>query len=316
MLELLAGPFDILDLDGNSVVDPAGYPIQGFYYDDDLGLMFSEGWLNEVIWLIQMDGTAAVRSQFFGRFIVDLQPGRLGEYLVTNPPYESKLHLYEKRSGTYSETLLSLAGLTPLLNVQVRCEDRFIGIGTPLSTIKTWPLDMSQAAVTEATLTGAGSGIYRPQWSRTRDANILAIAFQNGNVLYYDHVQKQQADGFAYIGANLGAWYSPRHNVFLKLTTDRQLEIYANAPRPYSLSNPSGDAPARGRMTTYTVRVLGAQNEPCPNEIIDWSLDPGDPGQLRGAQSSTDSDGYASIDYFAPVIGSLGSITVNAEIKF
>lgn len=315
MLELLAGPFDIIDLDGNPVGADDPLQVEDFYYDDDLGLMFSEGQLTETIWIIQLDGTAACRSMWFARFIPDIQNESIGRYLATDPPYENHLYTYSKKNGVYTETLLTIAGVTPLKDIQVRADERYLGIKSSSPDKVRWSaLDMSTQDTEEATLTGNGTG--RPVWSRTRDLDIMALAYANGNIIFYDHIQKQQAAGASFIGDNLGAWYSARHNIWVKLTTSYQLEVYANAPRPSSLSNPAGDQPLRGRMTTYTVQLLGAQSEPCVGELINWSLGGGDAGELKHTQSTTDANGNASIDYFAPVVGALGSVTIKAEFKF
>lgn len=315
MLELLAGPFDVKDLDGNILDMDSPSQVEDFYYDDDLGLMFSEGWQTETIWIIQLDGTATYRSMWFARFIPDIQNESIGRYLATDPPYENHLYTYSKKNGVYTETLLTIAGVTPLKDIQVRADGRYLGIKSSSPNKVRWSaLDMSTQDTEEATLTGNGTG--RPAWSRTRELDIMALAYQNGNIIYYDHVQKQQASGASFIGDNLGAWYSSRHNIWVKLTTSYQLEVYANTPRPHSLSNPTGDQPLRGRMTTYSVQLLGDLGEPCAGELINWSLGAGSPGELKHTQSTTDANGNASIDYFAPVVDPLGDVTIKAEFKY
>lgn len=321
MLELLAGPFDILDLDGDpqAVVNPL--QTDCFQWDDDLGLMYSEGWFTEKIWIIQLDGTATERGYWFARYILDIQDQKLNTYLATNPPYESKLYDYQKRSGTYSEQLLSVSGATPLKDIQVRCDDRFLGVSGAGSQVRAYPLDIDgyDDYTTEANLTGTSSAVIRkPTWSRTRNLDVLALAYAGGNIIYYDHVLMQQVSGAAdYIGENLGAWYSVRHNIWIKLTADRQIEVYAASVRPYAISDPiAASEPLSGRMTNFTVRVTGDMSEPCPDETIDWSLEEGSVGHLSVAQSKTDADGYASVGYVAPVDSASSEVTIIAELKY
>lgn len=320
MLELLAGPFDILDLNGDpqAVANPS--QVDCFQWDDDLGVMYSEGWLTERLWIIQLDGTATERGYWFARFILDIQDQKLNAYLATNPPFESALYDYQKRSGTYSEQLLSVSGTTPLKDIQVRCDDRFLGVSAAGSQIRAFPLDIDGMSdyITEANLTGTSSAVVRkPAWSRTRNLDVLALAYAGGNIIYYDHVLMQQVAGAAYIGENLGAWYSARLDIWIKLTTARQVEVYAASPRPYAMSNPTAEsAPLLGRLTNFTVAVTGDMDEPCPGEVVDWSLHAESVGHLSVSQSKTDADGYALVGYIAPVDSASSEVTIIAEMKY
>ena len=71
----------------------------------------------------------------------------------------------------------------------------------------------------------------------------------------------------------------------------------------------------RGRVTTFPTRATGADGEPVPDELIDWSLLTGSIGALATAQSRTDAAGYATVDYIAPVSGALGNATLKAELR-
>lgn len=320
MLELLAGPFDILDLDGSAQALVNPLQTDHFQWDDDVGLIYSEGWLTEKIWLIQLDGTATERGYWFARYLLDIQNEKLNTYLATNPPYEGKLYDYDKRSGTYRNQILSVSGATPLKDIQVRCDDRFLGISGTGSQVRAYPLDLDgyNDYVVEANLTGTSSAALRkPTWSKTRNMDLLALAYADGNIIYYDHVAKQQIAGAAYIGENLGAWYSARHNIWVKLTSARQVEVYAATPRPHTISSPTpADEPLLGRMTMFTARVVGDMSEPCPNETVDWSLAEGSVGHLSASQSRTDAYGYASIGYVAPVDSEDSEVTIFAEVKY
>ncbi len=316
MLEILAGPFDLLDLDGNPVASNLLFE-KTRYYDDDVGLMFSEGNSFRESWVIQLDGTACIRGDSYGIFVLDLQRDTEKGYLLIDAQLRDKLHLYNKRTATRISLLLS-GGINAMANIQVRARDRFLSAINNL--VKIQPLDISAAPVTEATLTGVGSlaGVSSPYpvWSRTRNPDTLALAYQNGNIVYYNHVTKAQVPGSAFIGANIDAWYSPKHDIWIRLMSDQKLYIHASKPCPFAISTPFGTASMRGRVTTFSVQVTGDAGEPCQDELIDWSLQAGSVGHLKGTQSRTDANGQASIDYLAPVVGSLGDATIQAELKF
>lgn len=318
MLEILAGPYDLLDLDGNPVESNI-LSEKSRYFDDDVGLMFCVygiGNLYRENWVIQLDGTACIRGESYGIFVVDLQRDTEKGYLLIDAQLKDKLHLYNKRTATRISLLLSGA-VNAMANIQVRAKDRFLSAINNL--IKFQPLDISASPVTEVTLIGVGSlaGVSPiPVWSRTRNPDILALAYQNGNIVYYNHVTKTQAPSSAFIGANNDAWYSPKHDIWIRFTSDQKLYIHATKPRPYAISAPSGAASMRGQVTTFTVQVTGDVGEPCPDELIDWSLEAGSVGQLKGTQSRTDANGQASIDYLAPVVGDLGSATIKAALRF
>ncbi|SFM12915.1 hypothetical protein [Nitrosomonas communis] len=314
MLEILAGPYDLLDLEGNLVTDDSLQ--QARYYDDDVGLMFSEGRTLGKNWVIQLDGTACIRSDSYGIYVVDLQQAPQNEYLLIDALFKDKLYQYNKRAATREALLLS-GGTNAMGDIQVRTQDRFLFASQDL--VKWRPLDLSASAVTEATLTDVGdlTGLsINPVWSRTRHPDVLALAYENGNIIYYDHVSKTQAPGAAYIGTNKDAWYSSKYDIWLRLTSDRKLYVHASKPRPYALSNPTGSVPVRGKVTTYTVQLTGDAGEPCPDELIDWSLETGSVGQLKNMQSCTDANGYATVDYLAPVVGMLGNVNIKAELRF
>jgi hypothetical protein len=315
VLELLSGPHSLLDLNAVAVADDGLQQCR--QWDDDVGLIFSEGRTLKKSWLIQLDGTACLRGDDYGLLIVDLQRDRPGEYLLIDALFVDTLYLYDKRAATRTALVLS-GGINAMANIQVRTQDRFLSaLG---AAVKWRPLDISAAAATEATLTGVGSLAFPissvPVWSRTRNPDVLALAYENGNILYYNHKTKTQAPGAAFIGANNQAWYSARHNIWIKLDASRQITVHAATPRPAALSAPSGAAALRGRVTTFTTRATGDAGEPVPDELIDWSLQSGSIGQLAAPQSRTDAAGYATVDYIAPVTGALGNATLKAELRY
>lgn len=303
-LELLAGPFAIADAEATVLTPSNG---QFAFYDDALGLCTYDATLGGYC-IIQLDGAAYLRSDSdrANRYTVDLQ--RPGEYLVHESLDEGKLYLFDKRAGVFGALLLS-GGTNFVHDIQARALDRYLNVLN--NSVRFKPLDNSGSWTTEATLSGAGSGA--PAVSRTRVEGVLCLVYTDGQVVYYDVNAKAQHAGGAAIGANSGAWYSPKHDVFIALVAN-QVRVFANAVRPAALSNPVAETPlTKGKVSRVKVRLTGSAGEACANELIGWSMTGA--GSLANSQSSTDADGWSYNDYRAPVTG-LGSATINAEARF
>ncbi|WP_349609148.1 hypothetical protein [Cupriavidus sp. DF5525] len=300
-LELLAGPFDIKDASGAIL---AGLPTYGnSFYDDDVG--FYAG----ALLVVQLDGRAYRRAsqESSSNFTLDLQ--NPGEYLIHESLTESRLYKFNKRSGTIGEIVVDSAVTNYVAGTQVRTPDRYLNVSG--TNVRYKPLTLVGGWTYEASLTGDVSGPMTV--SRTRDANVLAIAFGNGTVLFYDWVQKRQVSGAVYVGANAGVWYSPRHDIYVALASDK-LKVFASTPRPATLSNPVAVTPlVKGRASVLKARALGSNSEPCPGELVDWSLT--GPGSLAIDQSMTDGDGWAWNTYVAPMAAG-GSPVIGAELRF
>lgn len=320
MLETIAGPFTVVDLDDNPVV--TAFSNQTWAYHDDIGMIYFSGGTGSVqntTYVVQLDGTACNRSNGYSNFLIyDLDPSNYGEFLAHQHPFNNRLSSWDKYACVVKDELLFQGGVVGFSNHQIRLADRFLmATHHPAAKVKWHPLGVPVVSfVDEAVLTNAGTGSIPPTWSQTRNPNILAIAYRDGKIVYYDHVNKVQAPGLANIGTNKGAWYSPRHNIWMKINSSDQLVIHAATPRPYAMAAPIGGAATRGRVTTFSVTVTGDAGEPCPDELITWSLLPGAIGALKNITSRTNSSGVASIEYVAPVIGALGDVTIRAELKF
>lgn len=316
MLELLSGPNAIYrGLAPGSPVDALTdvAETQRAFYDDSLGLCSYSLTLGGYC-IVQLDGAAYLRSDQARANVFTLDLQQPGEWLIHASLFEDALYEFDKRAGTFGALVLS--GATgDMSNIHVRAADRYLSALSGFVQFR--PLDLSAAFVTEATLTGAGSG--RPTWSRTRDANVLALVYTGGELVYYDVAAQAQAAGGGNLGANAGAWYSVKHDVFVALASDA-VKVFANAVRPASLSNPAAvDAIVQGRVSQVRVRLLGADSDACAGELVNWSITAGD-GSLKHAQSETDADGYAYNDYIAPVSGGagspFGSVTIQAQVAF
>jgi hypothetical protein len=286
---------------------------QKAFYDDSVGLCTYNATLGGHC-VIQFDGAAYLRSYQprANDFTLDLQ--RPGEYLLRDSLASTAIYLFDKATGI-AGALVSSGASGHVSDALVRASDRFITVSG--GTVQYKALTLGGSWTTEATLTGAGT--LAPTVSRTRDANVIALAYANGTVLYYDVEARAQVAGSAYIGTNNGAWYSPKHDIFVALAS-AMVKVFANAVRPSSLSNPAAVSPiTQGRVSEVQVRLLGANSDPCADELVDWSITAGD-GALKYAQTTTDADGYATNEYVAPVTGGAGSpfgnVTIQAQVNF
>ncbi|WP_454752153.1 hypothetical protein [Cupriavidus necator] len=304
-LELLAGAFDIV-AGGAVITDPSTGNTT--LYDDDIGLYTFSVTMGGLL-VAQLDGRAHLRASQAraNAFTLDLQ--NPGEYLIHESLNEGRLYKFNKRSGTVGDIVVDSEVTNYVADTHVRTPDRYLRVAG--TNVQYKPLTLVGGWTYEASLTGGVTGPVTV--SRTRDANVLAVAFSNGIILFYDWVNKRQVEGVAYVGANAGAWYSPRHDIFVVLVS-HQLKIFASTPRPASLSNPVAVAPlTKGRASAVKVRALGSNSEPCPRELVDWSLT--GPGALAVAQSETDADGWAWNTYVAPMAAG-GSPVIGAELRF
>lgn len=279
------------------------------FYDDGLGLCSYSAILGGYC-LVQLDGTAYLRGEQSraNRFTLDLQ--NPGAWIIHESLFETGLYEWNKAPGTIGPLVIDTGLTGDTTDLLVRAADRYLDIIH--NGIRFRPLDLSAAVVTEATLIGAGGG--RPTASRTRSANVIALAWTTGPVCYYDVVARAQVGVASNIGVNGGAWYSVKHDIFVALLS-HQIKVFANAVRPASLSNPSAlSTVARAHVSEVRVRLLGANADACAGELVNWSVTAGS-GALKLAQSETDADGYAYNEYVAPV-ATTGSVTVQAQVLF
>jgi hypothetical protein len=258
--------------------------------------------------IAQLDGVAYLRAVQAreNQFTLDLQ--HYGERLIHASLFEDELYTFDKQAGTFGELLLS-GGTNFVHDLQARAIDRYLYVLNNVVYFK--PLDASGLWMPEATITNAGSG--KPTFSLTTDRDVLCFAYPTGPIVFYDVAAKAQASGRGYIGANSGAWYSPKHDVFVAIISN-SIKVFANAVRPATLSNPVAiSALTQGRVSRIKVQLLGANAEACVDEIVEWSMTGS--GSLADGQSETDAEGWAYNDYLAPVT-STGSATISAAVKF
>jgi hypothetical protein len=340
MMELLAGPYTVARSGtDNRFTGPTD--VNRAFWDDELGIgsLSSYTSVDDTLgyganyFITQLDGTCGARAKAqHGAVLVDMT-GQY-EWCLFNAGFDvdlssaaGTLYGFDKQSGVYADKLIVKSAALfaePGSYPQIRTADRLIAIQGPYVTKRA--IDGSDSEwVAEYTLTpGILDPIYFnpnvPSVSRTRDANVLCLIYPSGGILFYDVVAKQQVakPWIARIGANNGAWYSVKYDIFISYTvsdTDWYVSVWANAVRPDSLSDPEAVSPlVAGRVTQVRARLLGGHGEPCAGELISWSITAGD-GSLTATQSTTDSEGYAYVGYAAPITV-MTAPTIQAVMEF
>lgn len=321
-LEKLAGPFVIRDMAGVAIASATLDVITGLGYDDSMcGIMCNDGLKTR---LIAWDGMTAVISDTDSVwYTIDLSDYPIispRKYEVVNRLFADSNHVYNKTAGVREGARIHDGNTNDALLIDLKLPDRYIGVVS--SRVYTKPHDLTGQSGfgTQEYLLAKGpwpdSAAITPRaaLSVTRDSAVIAAALTDGTIIYYNHISKTQVQKWDFIGANRGAWYSERHDVWVMWGTDNQIYIYASTAAPSTLTNPAGAAPLKGQSALYSVSLSGAHLEPIAGELIEWELGAGSPGTLSGAQSETDESGLASIRYYAPIDGS-GDVTINAKLR-
>jgi hypothetical protein len=311
-LELLHGPAPIQKLDETAITDCTGWHQAA--WDDSVGLMTYSLTMGGMC-VVQMDGTICLRSSYAPQTIaLDLQDD--GHYLTVHGTNQY-ISDFRKQSCTRGD-LIGSGAVNYAYQIVCRTDDRYIqAIGNLIhskvlasSATNTFPLEYT-LSITRS-LPGFGAAV-----SKMAEHDVIAIALQSGEIVYYNVATQTQLDRHDYIPANKGAWYSQKHGVFVALFADGTISVYAATPLPDSLSDIEDDDsdPDRGQVFKVKVQVLGDEGEPCPGELIEWSkLGSGD---LTATQSETDADGWARTGYAIPTSATVGgSFDITAELKF
>jgi hypothetical protein len=322
MMELLAGPATVARFGAGNILT-APQDKSNVFWDDELGIgsMASASIVGDVFgygpsyFVTQLDGTCGARGRARGPILLDVS-GQY-EWVIYNTAFDPEvgatsgfLYGFDKQNGIYfdkpitkSPGLVNETGIYP----QIRAADRILSIHGLV--IKKRAIDGSDASWAVETQLTAGPNpvLYTnaPTVSKTKDPGIVCIIYGGGGILFYDVNLKQQvARPVARIGANNGAWYSVKFDIYVSCVVERDdwhVSVWANAVRPDSLSAPEAVTPPKtGKVSQLRVRLLGAYAEPCAREIVSWSIVSGD-GSLTSTQSLTDADGYAYIGYCAPL---------------
>lgn len=305
MLEKLAGPFNRLLPDSSAA--PAS---QDTFWDDRLGLACWNGGYG--YYVTQLDGKTHLRARPFsmGRFIIDETTSGWAQTTTT----ESAAYPFDHASGTRSGPAIWSGGAGTTSDIAVRLPDRLLRVVRYNDYLEAnWrPSDLSADWDYEAVGDIGGTGGGLPVWSRAGRAGLYWLVMpSDGRAIMYDATAREFLGAVSFLPANTGAWYSPRLGVFVVLASG-QVSVYATAPLPTTVAAPTG-SPVRGRLVTVTTRVTGSNGEGCPDELVDWALTAGS-GEMVGAQSTTDANGYATAQYLGPMSGGTNP-TIRAQVK-
>jgi hypothetical protein len=303
-LQLLFGPSVLRLTDDTQVVVSVANQYPRAMYDDEVGLAATGTGLGMTV--SQLDGATYSRASgsfsfgltSVGTFILDLT-SPANEWMVIDSLFNDKIYAFDRTTGIVGDLIIDTGATNGVLGAQARANDRWLYFLGP--NVKSCPLDFSDNFSNEAPLVGVGNGVANV--SRTRRRDTICLIYVSGEVVYYDYVLREQVGDIAFVGANVGAWYSPRHDVFVVLTettAPQYLSVYANSVAPTSISAPDPDPPlTRGRVSTIRVTVTGSHSDACVGELIDWELS--GPGALLAQQSTTDAQGIARVGYVAPI---------------
>jgi hypothetical protein len=310
-LELLHGPAPILKLDETAITDCTGWHQAA--WDDSVGLLTYSGTMGGMC-VVQMDGTICLRGAYTPATIaLDLQDA--GHYLTAHS-FNQYISDFRKDSCSLGE-LIGSGGVNYSYQIVCRTSDRYLQVIGNLIRSKVLASSATGFFTLEKTLSvtrspGSGAAV-----SKMPTLDVIAIALESGEIVYYNVATQTQLAKHDYIPANKGAWYSQKHGVWVVLFADGTVSIYASTPLPDSLSDVEEDEsdPDRGQVFKLKVQVLGDEGEPCPGELIEWSK--AGSGDLTAAQSETDADGWARTGYAIPTDATVdGTFDVTADLKF
>lgn len=326
-LELLAGPFNIVDINNsNAPVVTSGGPYA--MWVDPIGLLFEN---SEGLWLAQMDGSATHHSEFYNDISMCLmlkgdteEERRSGGNWHSFISFASGAHSihYEFTPVTrcLGQTIAADGPPGVLHSPCARLADRWINLqGNRVEVIPNGSLTRT----TERTILGM-SGAVSLSWARERSE--IWIGMTGGMITRYNTVNKVETvvPFLSIEGTCSGLWYSCKYDVFVSLHNAGsgiwQIKIWSHKVMPSIVYPPwvvsevdEYMAPA-GKVSSVTCLVLGDANEPCENEVVTWSLVSG-PGELSPLTSKVDATGHAYTKYYVP-LGASGSAEISASVVY
>jgi len=165
-----------------------------------------------------------------------------------------------------------------------------------------------------------GSGEVAPGRS---DFDILVFEFTfNGSdtrFCFYDTRLKVIASQIFHLGMACNTLvYAPEYGIIVSLHGDSltgfEQRIWSLENEPVEVTEPelvAGQSQG-GRLATYRTQVLGANADPCPGELVDWTLSGA--GRLLSLQSKADRDGYATVRVLYG-LDETGDSTVKASVR-
>ncbi len=321
-LELLSGPHRIVD--GETGVDVSGLSQFAILWVDPVGLIAPASTGRMVC--VQMDGTAfeyakSINNRDYGLALLNgsADAPRLGEpwYSLmqfsgsgTTPATEWALDRVTHAPGE----VLTTTGPGDVSLNYAHLADRFI---KPVGSRVDKTISAADAWTTEVTFADFANGSFL-SWAR--DRGFVWVGSTDGRIVLYDYVNKVAASPVYRIGLSsnvVGLFYSAKHDVFVAVHTPTgsvfDMYVWARTPLPASVSNPTAaPAVAAGRAVTLTTRVLGADSDPCPDEVVAWTLT--GEGTLESDATVTDEDGYATNRLTVPVDAAGPDLQIDVEV--
>lgn len=317
-LELLSGPHLVIDHEtGLAVGNLSQFAV---LWVDPRGLIAESPFEQ---FLIQMDGAAFSFGTDADRtYGLQLVNGSADAPFVGDPWYSLKVSDPGDPVADYPmDRVTLLFQNTPIrtdapgsLGHFVRVHDRYISVNG--STVRHWPDPEGSSGVVEATLTGMANASFL-SWARERGH--VWVGGTTGRVVRYDyinHVASSPVYRLALTTDIKALFYSAKHDVFVSMQQvggTFEMCVWARTPLPASVSAPTASpAVAAGHASTLTVRVLGADSEPCPNEVVAWALT--GEGALDLTATETDEDGYATNRLLLPLDAAGPSVQIDVEV--
>lgn len=164
-----------------------------------------------------------------------------------------------------------------------------------------------------------------------RHDNELFIGCSYGGLTrarFYDTLKKEVSSVVYHVPMeSLALAFAPEFGVMVSLhDAPFALRVWSFEVEPVTLSAPELVPPGllkEGYLPTFRVQALGAHDDPCEGELIDWTLESPDspassPPETRGrlllTQSLTDADGWAKVRVRYGV-GDAGASVISASLK-
>jgi hypothetical protein len=318
-LELLAGPFPVIDKLTNTALTGSGDTI---WVDPD-GLLWNNNGAGKT-YLIQMDGAAYPIgfSDTFREPGLTLLGASADDPLSGDPWYCFHHHgvgidgpdeRIVDRVHHNSGVLLRSDHPPTNLGESVTLHDRWLTLGG--AEVRARASTAGDLTV-ERTIVGFTSG--RGSFSWARERGHLWLSGESGHLVLYDYANKTEVGPVWRIGLTTVSclYYSKKHDVFVSMHYDGTqylMSVWARTPLPTSIAAPTFNVtPAPGLVVTATTRVLGSYNEPCADEVVTWTV-VGE-GELVADTSRTDADGYATVQIAIPIDATGPEMTVGVEV--
>lgn len=276
-LRLLAGPFDIVS-DTGELASNLGF----WFWYKNVGIVSDINWARSVVTLDGVYQQITTFTHQINGWWMDICQLVYTDW-ATEYTCEPKVFL---PTQTQTGPIHSSQWIYPYVR---RGNQRFYARGGKIHV-----LENGVIAEYSGTLPASPSGV-----GEGRGPDELFVAGPLGTdaqCFFYDVVKQEVSSEVYHLGMSCsGLVYAPEYGVLVSLHTGYKMRVWSLEVEPNYLSEPSvlkGELKG-GRLVTYQVQALGAQSDPCEGELVDWSLSGA--GMLLATQSTTDSEGYATV---------------------